>query len=1128
MLPKKVADELRMGKTIEPMFHENVTLFFSDIEGFTKLCDQVEPWSVIDMMNQLYSVMDFLADRFNLYKVETVGDSYMCCSGLPDPDPLHSENVANFALAVVECAKHVKSPVTGKPIKLRIGIHTGSCTAGVVGTMTPHYCLFGDMVNATSRHESSGTAGKVHCSSDLFHRLKFHADSDAQQYEFKPRGLVDMKGKGEQYTYWLENGTGQNAKACPAALKELSTEVEGMIASEKWKMRRYFRNGGLMSDTASFTSATASTATSADSFISDQKSTASSQASLHSDQSCGGSVDEMLADTETEGDVMDAIVCFTEAQVSNGSSHWKDLELGESLSQDELQYKVYCLLFSSLKTCVSKGGSRLAVIDEQLRLFVGQIADLYNKNNSFHNFSHAAKVCVLADFLWDLRWGKEDHDPWSRFILLFAALSHDAKHSGASNSRLEVENDLLFQQYANKGSYQQRNSFDCAFEILEEEHCDLYEEIMFGCPTFRTLSKKMVLCTDLESRANFRLTIDKFDALNEQSLGDDLLVRKQTEASSCILLAMAKVGHYTQSYDSFLHWNWLHFQEQLNAYRCGRSEDPRNEWFSEQEKTFNEIISPLISCVESMLPAASYLRNNAETNLELWGQHGRNWLTANLLPSAMVGDRTGLNESSPQDHLEELISANTCMLESLLRDVAATRENGTALGNLSTHCAPRKSNPYDEIQLVLTMVSEGSDTPTKACTNACLPPIVRAELRDFVVAIAAGYQNNEFHNFQHASHVAHLSNILVKTMKKDESGIVFDPLSRFAIVLSALVHDIGHTGVPNCRLAEENPDLALQYDNKSIAEQNSVDTAWSILMTDSFRNLRRCLFQSTEEENKLRQLVVNCVMSTDIFDKELKALRQSRWEKVQEERASFSTVHEEKNCKATCIVEHIVQASDIAHTMQEWEIYRQWNEQLFQELYSAFMDGREEIDPSEGWYKGELLFFDNWVLPLAQNLKDCGVWKDVSEELIKQAANNRSKWAKEGEDICRKMLGKVKEVRSHRVHCADTKSSDGSATAETMLTSQMVNEIESLSRVMKRYERKMETACGNLIAVAYKGKSGTNELRKQSWPNVRQHFRQKQWYKMSNSDDDISCLSYGSVNLHEQLSQAEFIINGSR
>ena len=98
MLPKQVANNLRRGNTVEPKLYENVTLFFSDIEGFTNICGQVSPWEVVDMLNQLYGIMDYLCEHFGLYKVETIGDAYMCCSGLPEPDECHAENVANFAL----------------------------------------------------------------------------------------------------------------------------------------------------------------------------------------------------------------------------------------------------------------------------------------------------------------------------------------------------------------------------------------------------------------------------------------------------------------------------------------------------------------------------------------------------------------------------------------------------------------------------------------------------------------------------------------------------------------------------------------------------------------------------------------------------------------------------------------------------------------------------------------------------------------------------------------------------------------------------------------------------------------------------------------------------------------------
>jgi hypothetical protein len=113
---------------------------------------------------------------------------------------------------------------------------------------------------------------------------------------------------------------------------------------------------------------------------------------------------------------------------------------------------------------------------------------------------------------------------------LFAALIHDVKNSGALNSRLEVENDLLYQRYSNKGSYQQRSSFDCALEILEEEFGDLYEESVFGFPTFRKSVKKLVLCTDMESEDKFRSTLSWFDTIIETTFVDEMFSPKQNEA----------------------------------------------------------------------------------------------------------------------------------------------------------------------------------------------------------------------------------------------------------------------------------------------------------------------------------------------------------------------------------------------------------------------------------------------------------------------------------------------------------------------------------------------------------------------------------------------------------------------
>jgi 3'5'-cyclic nucleotide phosphodiesterase len=188
---------------------------------------------------------------------------------------------------------------------------------------------------------------------------------------------------------------------------------------------------------------------------------------------------------------------------------------------------------------------------------------------------------------------------------------------------------------------------------------------------------------------------------------------------------------------------------------------------------------------------------------------------------------------------------------------------------------------------------------------------------------------------QHASHVSMstvklMSRIVApgQKLKMDDGdfaseelhdhtyGITSDPLTQFSVVLSALIHDVDHRGVPNFVLAQEDSRLATVYHNKSVAEQNSIDVAWEVLMDDEFRELRRTIYTSCNELHRFRQLVVNSVMATDIFDKELSALRKARWEKAFGMDESFSPAG--TNRKATIVIEHLIQASDVAHTMQHW------------------------------------------------------------------------------------------------------------------------------------------------------------------------------------------------------------------
>jgi hypothetical protein len=295
------------------------------------------------------------------------------------------------------------------------------------------------------------------------------------------------------------------------------------------------------------------------------------------------------------------------------------------------------------------------------------------------------------------------------------------------------------------------------------------------------------------------------------------------------------------------------------------------------------------------------------------------------------------------------------------------------------------------------------------------------------------YRKNPFHNFQHASHVAMsvtklLSRIVAPEILEsmvdneqndvvDESkllarmhdhtyGITSDPLTQFACVFSALIHDVDHTGVPNGQLHVENPILSEYYQQRSIAEQNSLDLAWHLLMDDEFQDLRRTIYQTDEELGRFRALVVNGVMATDIMDKELKQLRNHRWNRAFDE-VQHESPRDTVNRKATIVIEHLIQASDVAHTMQHWHVYRKWNECLFMEMHRAYNSGRSDRHPAEFWYRGELDFFDFYVIPLAKKLKDCGVFGVSSDEYLNYALKNRQEWEDRGESLVAAMVETV-------------------------------------------------------------------------------------------------------------------------
>jgi hypothetical protein len=389
---------------------------------------------------------------------------------------------------------------------------------------------------------------------------------------------------------------------------------------------------------------------------------------------------------------------------------------------------------------------------------------------------------------------------------------------------------------------------------------------------------------------------------------------------------------------------------------------------------------------------------------------------------------------------ERLIDWNVAVLMSFLEKVVqhrlmAPESRSVRFGRSASDIAKTRQSfegeqsglIIDEVVEVISLPKFHSSFLNARGRSAVLPKEVQIQMKEFVASIASMYRQVPFHNFEHASHVTMSANKLMKRIILPEDtanhqsgmtasdlhfstfGISSDPLTQFAVVFSALIHDVDHTGLSNSQLTMERAGIARIFNYKSIAEQNSVVVAWELLMEPRFADLRTCIFASESDRKRFRQLVVNVVMATDILDPDMVSLRKKRWEKAFDPSLSSDAflLDIDVNRKATIVIEHIIQASDVAHTMQHWHIFIKWNTKLYRELYRAYIDGHSDKDPSEGWYQDQLVFFDTYVIPLANKLGECGVFGVSGDEYLTYAKLNRAEWEQKGIEETRKMIRKV-------------------------------------------------------------------------------------------------------------------------
>ncbi|WP_036096390.1 adenylate/guanylate cyclase domain-containing protein [Leptospira weilii] len=200
ILPETVAEELKRNDFVVPIRYESVTVLFTDMAGFTKIAETMSPEELLNELDLFFREFDSIVKRHGVEKIKTIGDAYMAAGGLPLANKTHSIDAVLCGLEFQKFMRLKKREreSNGRPYwELRLGIHTGSVVAGVVGTEKFAYDIWGDSVNTASRMESSGIPGEVNISSETYEKIK-------DLFICEHRGKIKAKNKGEIDMYLVK------------------------------------------------------------------------------------------------------------------------------------------------------------------------------------------------------------------------------------------------------------------------------------------------------------------------------------------------------------------------------------------------------------------------------------------------------------------------------------------------------------------------------------------------------------------------------------------------------------------------------------------------------------------------------------------------------------------------------------------------------------------------------------------------------------------------------------------------------------------------------------------------------------------------------------------------------------
>uniref|UniRef100_A0A7E4VUI4 guanylate cyclase n=1 Tax=Panagrellus redivivus TaxID=6233 RepID=A0A7E4VUI4_PANRE len=203
LLPKSVADELKLGRMVPPKNYKKATIMYSDIVGFTSLCSESKPMEVVTLLSGVFKAFDNIIGEHQAYKVETIGDAYMVASGVPEKiDKRHVKEIAMIALKMRDyLSGYIIPHRPGQHLHCRWGFNTGSVFTGVVGVTAPRYCVFGQTVTLAAKMENSG---QPDCIQMTMYSQAILSEFYPEFRHSKREKTIRLNGIGNFVTYWLE------------------------------------------------------------------------------------------------------------------------------------------------------------------------------------------------------------------------------------------------------------------------------------------------------------------------------------------------------------------------------------------------------------------------------------------------------------------------------------------------------------------------------------------------------------------------------------------------------------------------------------------------------------------------------------------------------------------------------------------------------------------------------------------------------------------------------------------------------------------------------------------------------------------------------------------------------------